>query len=124
MLAAPPFHHFLVSIADTDPSEEYPTVTRFIKLMKEYYQHSSKASSQAVAPQTVQRGVWSVPVAQTRAASSFTPDMFYDLLKRFNPIGSGWQEDSQEFLCFLLDSLHNELVAGSLPPLPRLLKVP
>jgi len=40
------------------------------------------------------------------------PSAFYDLLKRFNPIATGWQEDSQEFLAFLLDAMNDELARG------------
>lgn len=43
----------------------------------------------------------------------FSPEYFYELLPKFNPISSLWHEDSQEFLCFLLDSLHSELVQGN-----------
>jgi len=39
----------------------------------------------------------------------FTPIYFYDLLKKFNPLSTSFQEDTQEFLCFVLDMMHDEL---------------
>lgn len=42
--------------------------------------------------------------------AKLAPVYFYELLKTFNPIASDWQEDMQEFLCFIIDRAHSELV--------------
>lgn len=47
----------------------------------------------------------SIPIGQT-----FAPTYFYDLLKDFNPVFGDWQEDMQEFLLFVIDRLHTELL--------------
>lgn len=44
----------------------------------------------------------------------FTPDYLHELLSTFNPIASDFQEDMQEFLIFLLDLMHSELLRGIL----------
>ena len=41
---------------------------------------------------------------------AFTPDYLHELIATFNPIASDFQEDSQEFLIFLLDTIHSELL--------------
>ncbi len=41
---------------------------------------------------------------------AFTPDYLHELLTTFNPIASDFQEDTQEFMIFLLDMMHSELL--------------
>jgi ubiquitin C-terminal hydrolase len=38
------------------------------------------------------------------------PTYFYELLKLFNPVFGDWQEDMQEFLCFIIDKAHTEML--------------
>jgi ubiquitin C-terminal hydrolase len=42
----------------------------------------------------------------------FLPDFFYDTLEEFNPLAINFQEDAQEYLSFLLNKAHEELLQG------------
>eukprot|EP01122_Echinamoeba_exundans_P016780 TRINITY_DN8618_c0_g1_i1.p1 TRINITY_DN8618_c0_g1~~TRINITY_DN8618_c0_g1_i1.p1 ORF type:complete len:482 (+),score=102.96 TRINITY_DN8618_c0_g1_i1:73-1518(+) len=129
MVATPPFFNLITSIYRADESDsDYPTISRFMRFFKEFHRASPvPKSSLDVAGPGGKVNPWAAAAAsssskpapkpadvtstsQLQVGSPMLPDMFYDLLKRFNPIASDWQEDSQEFFSFLLDVMHDELI--------------
>lgn len=40
----------------------------------------------------------------------FSADFFYDTLEKFNPLAINFQEDAQEYLSWLLNEVHEELI--------------
>jgi hypothetical protein len=134
MVATPPFFNLISSIYRADESDsDYPTISRFMRFFKDANKASpipkssldvagpggkvnpwaASAASSSAKPVPKPTAATSTP--QLQVGSPMLPDMFYDLLKRFNPIASDWQEDSQEFLSFLLDVIHDELIHSMYP---------
>ncbi|KAJ0095948.1 hypothetical protein Patl1_17056 [Pistacia atlantica] len=88
----------------------YPTLTAFFEFISEF----DKCSS----PRIMKKDV-----AYVETGRPFSPAMFEAVLKNFysrcakqhirqtkNAITVGWQEDAQEFLSFIMDQMHDELL--------------
>lgn len=142
MLATTPFYNFVSAVSKVDENDvDYPTISRFIRFFKEFHKvapvaksslevagpggkqnpwaaAAASASSKAAAAQAVNTTTSSSPSNSVQVGPSILPDTFYDLLKKFNPIASDWQEDSQEFFSFLVDIMHDELIHRASPRLP------
>lgn len=54
-----------------------------------------------------------MPSYMTFPGAPFTPEYFYETIPEFNPVSCSWQEDAQEYLCFLLEKIHQELCKGN-----------
>src|SRR4051812_21440090 len=53
---------------------------------------------------------------QSAKGLPFSADFFYDTLEEFNPQAINFQEDAQEYLAFLLNKAHEELLKELEPP--------
>jgi len=89
-----PFCNFLSEL-DNDqisiPYQTYPILRRFLELYRQFEKSEEQDKTRFL-----------------RTGDPFTPAFFYNTLLHFNPISSGWQEDAQEYLNYLLDLLHGE----------------
>jgi ubiquitin carboxyl-terminal hydrolase 10 len=130
LIACPPFLNLLTKISSANIQEnDFPTLCRFVRFRREFgvlesgtptktsvssSNLSSAESNKFVEikqPKEKKQTAASTSTSTTSSTNSrpFTPDYFYDLLTEFNPMSSLWHEDSQEFLCFVLEKLHGEL---------------
>ncbi|KAK9726178.1 hypothetical protein RND81_05G195800 [Saponaria officinalis] len=104
LLSCSPFLKLLQELKARDiPKADYPTLTAFVDFLSEFDLPSNSNSKKKV-PTTIEMG------------RPFTPAMFEDVVKNFTPdVPSGFsgrtrQEDAQEFLSFVMDRLHDELL--------------
>lgn len=97
----PQFYTLLKKIARTTfPATECPVLSRLVKLFEEFEPLSPSTKADVLAGQPV-----SIPLG-----SKLAPLYFYDILRGFNPISDDLQEDMQEFLFYVLDKAHTELL--------------
>jgi ubiquitin C-terminal hydrolase len=101
LISVPFFYNLLKKLARCKFTEsQCPVLHRLVRLYKEFEPVSQASREALLAGKPV-----SLPLG-----AKLEPIYFYELLKTFNPIASDWQEDMQEFLCFVLDRAHSELV--------------
>ncbi|XP_021759803.1 ubiquitin carboxyl-terminal hydrolase 24-like isoform X1 [Chenopodium quinoa] len=104
LLSCSPFLKLLQELRTRDiPKVDYPTLIAFVDFVSEFdIPHGS--SSKPRDPNIVDTG------------RPFSPAMFEDVVKKFTPdVPSGFsgrtrQEDAQEFLSFVMDQMHDELL--------------
>ncbi|XP_078435987.1 ubiquitin-specific protease 24 isoform X2 [Wolffia australiana] len=107
LLSCSPFVQFLQSMRHHDiPKNGYPTIRAFVELIG-YFDCPEVSSPMKHAASAL------------RAAPPFNPVMFDRILKNFSPDlpainismgGRPRQEDAQEFLSFMMDQMHDELL--------------
>ncbi|KAL5543664.1 hypothetical protein UlMin_007448 [Ulmus minor] len=104
LLSCSPFVQLLHELRNRDiPKAGFPTLTAFAEFVSEFDMPSSSSLNKRDAV-----------VVET--GRSFIPTMFEGVLKKFTPdIQSGIsgrprQEDAQEFLSFMMDQMHDELL--------------
>ncbi|GAQ92742.1 hypothetical protein KFL_011170010 [Klebsormidium nitens] len=110
LFACPPFL-LLVNQLKTAPlnSDEYPMLWALVTYLGQF---DTRSGSPPVAPSRTGPG-GSTPVD---VGQPFTPDMFVDVLHRFSPqtpqrgLRRARQEDAQEFLSYVMDRMHEELL--------------
>uniref|UniRef100_A0A6B2L6N2 ubiquitinyl hydrolase 1 n=1 Tax=Arcella intermedia TaxID=1963864 RepID=A0A6B2L6N2_9EUKA len=88
LLSCKEFVYFLSEMKKAAISKtEYPYLAKFTRFYKQFKDWNK----------------------QSKFGAAFTPTFFYDTINEFNPIATTWQEDAQEYLCFLLDKLSLEI---------------
>ncbi|KAL9675694.1 hypothetical protein QQ045_003899 [Rhodiola kirilowii] len=104
LLSCPPFFQLLQELKGRDvPKDACPTITAFVKFVSDFVIHRTVSATKK-----------STTIVET--ASPFSPSMFEEVLKKFTPdipsglLGRPRQEDAQEFLSFVMDQMHNELL--------------
>lgn len=104
LLSCSPFLKLLQELRTRDiPKVDYPTLVAFVNFLSEFdMPHGS--SSKMKDPSVIETG------------RPFSPAMFEGVVKNFTPdVPSGFsgrtrQEDAQEFLSFVMDQMHDELL--------------
>ncbi|KAK9757251.1 hypothetical protein RND81_01G151800 [Saponaria officinalis] len=104
LLSCSPFVKLLQELRTRDiPKVDYPTLIAFVDFLSEF-DLPTDSSSKKKDPNAVETG------------RPFSPAMFEEVVKNFTPdVPSGFsgrtrQEDAQEFLSFVMDQLHDELL--------------
>ncbi|MCL7040737.1 hypothetical protein MKW94_009517, partial [Papaver nudicaule] len=108
LLSCSPFVQLLQELRACDiPKIGYPTLHAFI----EFISHFDKADIAAEA------SLKKSQMVVTQTGMPFVPSMFEPVLKNFTPdvpnssvSGRPRQEDAQEFLCFVMDQMHDEVL--------------
>ena len=101
LIACPPFHSLFRALSKGKFSkEQFPTLFRLTRFINEFDPIDSSHKLELKRGKEVYISV----------GPSFAPQYLYELLKEFNPISDEWQEDMQEFLLFLIDRVHTELL--------------
>ncbi|CAK9315132.1 unnamed protein product [Citrullus colocynthis] len=103
LLSCPPFVDLLRNLRNREiPKAGYSTLTAFVEFISAFEVPSSTVLNRDVAAFDV--------------GKPFSPLMFDDVLKNFSPdlpsgiLGRPRQEDAQEFLSFVMDRMHAELL--------------
>lgn len=104
LFAVPQFYHLLRTLESARFSAAaFPTLSLLLKLLRDFEPLNQETRNAIKAGTTVH-----IP-----AGTKLEPTYFYDILKAFNPVAD-LQEDMQEFLCFLIDRLHSELLSATI----------
>lgn len=100
-MALPQFNSLLKRLNRTKFDESAcPVLGKLVRLHQEFEPISEASKKAILAGNAV-----SIPLG-----TALSPAFCYELLKTFNPIAGTWQEDMQEFLCFMIDRAHTELL--------------
>ncbi|KAL3693918.1 hypothetical protein R1sor_007569 [Riccia sorocarpa] len=112
MLSCPPFTHLLqVLKARSVPEEGYPTLRAFVDFFKEF-----EPSPDTNSPKPAGRRETNGKIPAAEVGRPFVPAMFDPILQSFTPDqpprskGKNRQEDAQEFLSFVMDRMHEEIL--------------
>ncbi|KAF7836124.1 ubiquitin carboxyl-terminal hydrolase 24 [Senna tora] len=104
LLSCSPFVHFLQELRTRNiPKVGYPTLTAFAQFITQFDMPSGSNLKKK-------------DLATVETGSPFRPIMFESVLKNFTPdvpnsiSGRPRQEDAQEFLSFVMDQIHDELL--------------
>lgn len=104
LLACPPFIEFLLELKARDiPEVSYPTLKAFVDFVSEFEMPAGSNMKK--------KGTTIVETGRP-----FSPAMFEAVLEKFTPgvpsgiSGRPRQEDAQEFLSFVMDQMHDELL--------------
>jgi ubiquitin carboxyl-terminal hydrolase 10 len=118
LMACQPFVRWLASLDNVNITpNEFPALGRVVQFFREFERVEPKPKPAVGASNA--KGTTVNKNANNNGPSSeemiklgfaFTPDYLHELLSTFNPIASDFQEDTQEFMIFLLDMLHSELI--------------
>ncbi|KAI0152915.1 cysteine proteinase [Xylariaceae sp. FL1272] len=107
LMFCPPFYDFLDQVNKKSThsfKSETPLIDAMVMFMREY-----KVIDSAVSVDQLRRRLKSEELEQYGEA--FTPEFVYDAIRqlpRFASMQRGHQQDAEEFLGFLLESLHDE----------------
>lgn len=103
LFSVPHFYSLLKSLERAQYLvSEFPTLSLLLRLFSDFEPLSMETRKAIDSGSAVH-----IPVGP-----KLEPLYFYDILKAFNPIAD-LQEDMQEFLCFIIDRLHSELLTAT-----------
>ncbi|KAL2634302.1 hypothetical protein R1flu_005781 [Riccia fluitans] len=112
MLSCPPFIHLLqVLKARSIPEAGYPTIRALVDFFKEF-----EPSPDTNTPKAAGRREANGKIPAVEVGKPFVPAMFDPILQSFTPDqpprskGRNRQEDAQEFLSFVMDRMHEEIL--------------